>query len=889
MIFLLAPGTPAPPLGEEPAEVPGTGVVKGIVESLGMQIYNDILQAIKEETGQIVYAKAKTDGPDPDDHSVHESSDRNNWYNIFEGALTAEVTAKAPNNQDDGTEQPYSPGGPHTALVKISYNYFSDDDKKGWCPNPIYPKNASEQQKRGVYGWVEAQQDDDPYGMTGQFTHAAACAAFANDGKVKNFKYAGNVTVYRGGGKVKAEVKTQQVADGEDPPYVLEQGAVYLVSADRFQFKDLGGGQVQISPPPGASTVDLLHSYLQRGSEPYVFPLQRGYDPIVQDLLLDAYQYRVDGTKWRLSEGQADLTIVGAALEMGEWSIPRRGRTDEQLLVAYFESEAVRIVAPEHAQIHYRPEVTFRRAVQDGADLSAEFRQPMILPGPESPDGRSKRENLQGVAFGVRGDVDAAVQLGVNTDGHFVRDLFEQSWDGTSEEVRFLVPDLEYHTEYPATFSDIEEPSPEDKPGGDLPPTILDQLAFTPRGTGLTTGPAIELTIANPTDTPVELTIGPFVVPSTGKYQGYVVPDEQLISVGAHEEATYLLTSYCTNIRRKPVPDGLAVVPYDNWITPDEAQPISYHEFAKEHPGMEWRSIPAADLDERTVLLSFPGADLPIAYTIDFDHYPEAAASFLFEGIDRISEAYDELKDEGLISTPFSTDPAKEREAVIQQSFWRFTSALNGEEYKVDDFEENLIGDFERKSGQKFRTAPEPVREELTGGVDQFWTTFTAVGEEAKVLTTPANAKQNGNNEQQRYRNLRDAVRADDGDIDEDALAELVTFLGLDALDQLLPEFGDMGLGSALGAALTLANMPSEVCNMLRRLRDAVNARNGAERTAACSEYIRSWKSVAGLPSISSVQEGTRELAEAIEGMTRAQRREAVGALNRAIRLRCSP
>lgn len=397
-------------------------------------------------------------------------------------------------------------------------------------------------------------------------------------------------------------------------------------------------------------------------------------------------------------------------------------------------------------------------------------------------------------------------------------------------------------------------------------------------GTGRTTMHVLNIIIDNREDEPITVTTGPFVVPPTGKYQGYILPEAGSVTVPPNTTRTVAVNGYCTDIHRHAVPAGKKVVDYDEWI-PKPESPTAVWGYAAEHPRLKHTGGPPTGEALPAVVVTYPGTNDYFPYTIDINRYPEASAPALFDAMDRILAAYDSLRADDLITTPFSPDREKERQAIIQQTFWLYTAALTGDAYKVAEFEENLIDDFEEKSGQEYQDIPASAQEELQAGVDQFWSTFTAVGEEAKVIKEIAPGKQARNDGE--LRRLRDAVHDEDGDIDEEALEDLVAHLELALLDEVLDDFADLGLGSAIGAAITLADMPSEVCDLIKSLRDAMRALNDAERQVAASEYIRIWKSIAGLPTISSVPAGTNELVDAIDNMNRQQRLRAGNALHR--------
>lgn len=222
------------------------------------------------------------------------------------------------------------------------------------------------------------------------------------------------------------------------------------------------------------------------------------------------------------------------------------------------------------------------------------------------------------------------------------------------------------------------------------------------------------------------LEIGPYYIPSSGNEQPYIVPQQGSVEIPPGGTIQVPINGYCADIRRPPVGDGQPMPPFESWIKPgplpDKWRPA---------PSAGWEPIdPAGNVPE----ILIPGTDTPLGHTIDQDKYPVEVAPVLLEAINLITGAYDHLKDEGVIVTPFSNDRNREREAVIQQTFWMFTSALGGEEYDKEMFTEQLIEQYESTTGQDYDKAPVPVQQQLTGGVDDFWNTFQLVGVEAKIL-----------------------------------------------------------------------------------------------------------------------------------------------------------
>jgi hypothetical protein len=421
--------------------------------SITTEVANGLRSLFKTEAGPCVYAKAKTDGPDSDDVAVKKAEQCSTAQNPLKKLDADTGGAEAGNDVDDGTEKPYSPGDPQRARIVIHV----EETDAGWKPAGRHPYD----------GIVFASPDDDP-AKEKEVTFAAAAAMFSLDGTGIDLCYRG--IMHRPGPPVDQVEIVQKVDCPKEklaaaaPRLTLEQAGIFLMDVDRFTFVEAGGGKVRIEPPVPA--FDLLHVYLQQAGNPAVLPLFRGQEAPVQDLLRDLYASRLQGTDWMLSEApglRAGLTIAGAALRLKPLTLPKLGRSRLQLLDAYFAStSAVQVVAPEHAQAGYLPQVVFRSPVREGQDLSGFLGFPFTVPSWD--DGTQ----LAGIAVGVRGDLESAVLLAANTVGSFVRDIVLDAWDGTSATVEFELPGPYYHQEDDSALYDEAFASP--AAGDDDPP-----------------------------------------------------------------------------------------------------------------------------------------------------------------------------------------------------------------------------------------------------------------------------------------------------------------------------------------------------------------------------------------------------------------------------------
>ncbi len=255
-----------------------------------------------------------------------------------------------------------------------------------------------------------------------------------------------------------------------------------------------------------------------------------------------------------------------------------------------------------------------------------------------------------------------------------------------------------------------------------------DKILITAKGTGRTTGHIADLSIKNTSDNTVTLALGPFFIFSSGTYQPYIVPTPVKVTVPAHGSNEIPLNGYCADVHTPPVPAGEDLPPFDSWITVPTGQLM---ENWQPEAANGWK--PTTTHTGTTGIL-IPGTSKPLNYTIDINQHPEAVAKILLEAINRITTAYDKMKEDKIISTPFSGNPEKEREAVIQQTFWIYTAKLSGKNYVADNFRTNTIKQFE-SNGKKYDDASAETKQEIESGVENFWSTFEAVGVEAKVLS----------------------------------------------------------------------------------------------------------------------------------------------------------
>ena len=85
---------------------------------------------------------------------------------------------------------------------------------------------------------------------------------------------------------------------------------------------------------------------------------------------------------------------------------------------------------------------------------------------------------------------------------------------------------------------------------------------------------------------------------------------------------------------------------------------------------------------------------------------------------------------------------------------------------------------------------------------------------------------------------------------------------------------------------MTIADMPECACELLKAMKELFKD-SGHFRDVLANEVIRLWAECAGLGWISGVFPGSSELADAVDGMSAAARRQVIAAICRAIKARC--
>ncbi|TVR85544.1 MAG: hypothetical protein EA411_12640 [Saprospirales bacterium] len=305
-------------------------------------------------------------------------------------------------------------------------------------------------------------------------------------------------------------------------------------------------------------------------------------------------------------------------------------------------------------------------------------------------------------------------------------------------------------------------------------PVFDGDLQYSATGTGNTTGHIADLQIRNMGEEDRLINIPPFYIPPTEGYQSYIAPYSRRVNIPAKRVVVIPIKGYCADVNTPPVPDGKAVTDPASWVrpnmevfdeeglVPDLVDGLITSDQSRVKPDEVFIGH-ATDMIEDGTRARIPGNTLPrdlqdeafesvepgTPFTlgesgtgqndvpvvlINPEKRPQLAADIYYDAITKIEESVDFLREEGLINTPFSGTPDREREALIQQTFWIFTSMITGTKYEYGDFREKLKEQFAELIGTDMEDAPEDMREQFESGAESFWDSFNLVGEEAKVF-----------------------------------------------------------------------------------------------------------------------------------------------------------
>jgi hypothetical protein len=272
----------------------------------------------------------------------------------------------------------------------------------------------------------------------------------------------------------------------------------------------------------------------------------------------------------------------------------------------------------------------------------------------------------------------------------------------------------------------------------------------SPLSTGKTTGQIGAIPITNNSDNPILLKPQTVIILGDPGYQGFFsrIPGQ---SIQPGQTISVPITGYCTDVHKPPPPAGTSLPSIDTWIPvrdplipigtgPDEFILVTGKEMEPFSPddipgliALPGYTEKEPNPDDR-IIITWPGTDSLVNGTFDISKTEKELAPLIVDVVIRIEKTTFVMISDSLIKTPFSGDYEKERESVIQQTLWVYTSALSGEKYDEDDFSARMIAQYEENSETNIEDAPAEIVERLEKGVDDFWGAFELVGAKAKVF-----------------------------------------------------------------------------------------------------------------------------------------------------------
>ncbi len=265
-------------------------------------------------------------------------------------------------------------------------------------------------------------------------------------------------------------------------------------------------------------------------------------------------------------------------------------------------------------------------------------------------------------------------------------------------------------------------------------------------GTGLTTGHVADLVIKNKGKTAMNILPQRVFIPSSGQYQPYIA-DIPATFIRPDSTVTLKLMGYCTDVHLPAAPAALELIPIEKWIPirqPDSTlvgkgyylvTRNSVVPFTKDHIGYIITSTAYSPLyppPDSMNIATWPGTDLPEGGSINHIIRPDLYATIMARVLELLETGSTAIQQRKNFSTPFTIQPEKEREAIIQQVIWMYASALMGKKYGKEDFRNKVYEQFKTRSSLSEMPALE--KQELDEGIDEFWNVFQTVATEAGLF-----------------------------------------------------------------------------------------------------------------------------------------------------------
>lgn len=380
-------------------------------------------------------AAAQSAGPDDDDPGSRATFDKVNGF--WESDLDAWLLRDT-GGLDLGPNSP----NPHVAYVRMHVKH----EHGAWV---VVPDER--------YASAYADPDSTPVPKSDNRTAAAAVATFAHNHKIRK-----GFTVTDADDKTartprwgmsprRTTNKSLALAPGAKDATVAAHAAL-VWSPAAFKLIDAPtGDRVTVVPP--ADRLQLFHNFAQLASSrrlraPFgTLAKLPGTSAGIIRKVVDGINTTVDlqfGTVPPAPGQRADFTLAGATAVFATGTLPRAGRSDRELIEAYLMSPFVRFVAPDAAQLGYRPQIGARNPLggRHGFPPTSAFAQDGGFGKPDpNVEGISPidLDALVGLVVEFRGGLLEALNRAARIPGSSVARRLQMLSVGQQVELEFLV------------------------------------------------------------------------------------------------------------------------------------------------------------------------------------------------------------------------------------------------------------------------------------------------------------------------------------------------------------------------------------------------------------------------------------------------------------------
>jgi len=277
---------------------------------------------------------------------------------------------------------------------------------------------------------------------------------------------------------------------------------------------------------------------------------------------------------------------------------------------------------------------------------------------------------------------------------------------------------------------------------------VFSQTKITATGTGNTTGHIANLNVSNEGKNSIHILSQTVYIPSAGQYQPYIATiPETTVPLG---NTVIAVNGYCVDVRTPPVPAGVQLPPLDKWVpvgNPNAPVPVGFVAAVPTKPVSPFttgdisiiKSSPHYKAEkpdpDAMIIVNWPGTSTTVEGIFGSDMETTFLAKVFGKVLEETEKAVKVIQGQAMYATPFSANPEKERESIIQQVIWIYTSSLIRKEYTKEKFTDKVYKEFEDHEGKTVATLPAEQKKEIDKGIDQFWNVFKATGVQAKVIS----------------------------------------------------------------------------------------------------------------------------------------------------------